>query len=47
MFEAALFDLDGTRDYARAALDALGVSALLSVLVIAEDVTNGKPDPEG
>jgi HAD superfamily hydrolase (TIGR01509 family) len=36
----------GTRDYARAELAALGVGALLSVLITAEDVTNGKPDPE-
>jgi len=36
-----------TRDYARAELDALALSALLAVLVTAEDVAAGKPSPEG
>jgi sugar-phosphatase len=37
----------GTRDYARAELDALGLPALLAVLITAEDVAAGKPSPEG
>lgn len=37
----------GTREYAKAELAAIGVLELLSVLVTAEDVGRGKPDPEG
>jgi HAD superfamily hydrolase (TIGR01509 family) len=37
----------GTRAYATRELEALGVRGLLSVLVAAEDVSAGKPDPEG
>lgn len=37
----------GTRDYAHAELDALGVRALFGTIVTAEDVSRGKPDPEG
>lgn len=36
-----------TRDYAHAELDALGLLALLAVLITAEDVAAGKPSPEG
>ncbi|HTT51557.1 MAG TPA: HAD family phosphatase [Streptosporangiaceae bacterium] len=35
------------RRYAEESLTALGVRALFSVVVTAEDVTVGKPDPEG
>ena len=37
----------GTRDYARAELDALRLLAPLAVLITAEDVATGKPSPEG
>ncbi|WP_020673684.1 HAD family hydrolase [Amycolatopsis nigrescens] len=37
----------GTRDYAVGELDTIGVLPLLSLLITAEDVRNGKPDPEG
>ncbi|WP_327129422.1 HAD family hydrolase [Streptomyces sp. NBC_01727] len=37
----------GTGDYARAELDALGVLPLLDVLITADDVERGKPDPQG
>ncbi|MFG3254747.1 HAD family hydrolase [Streptomyces sp. NPDC048172] len=37
----------GTREYAKGELAALGVLDLLDALVTADDVTRGKPDPEG
>jgi sugar-phosphatase len=37
----------GTRDYAEAELEAIDVRRLLAVLITAEDVRKGKPDPEG
>lgn len=37
----------GTREYAKAELVAIDVLELLSVLVTAEDVERGKPEPEG
>ncbi|MET9259460.1 HAD family phosphatase [Amycolatopsis sp. NPDC004079] len=37
----------GTRDYAHAELNALGVRALFDTVITAEDVSRGKPDPEG
>lgn len=37
----------GARVYAEGLLDELGVRELLDVLVTADDVTAGKPDPEG
>ncbi|WP_246258220.1 HAD family hydrolase [Amycolatopsis anabasis] len=37
----------GTRDYAHAELSALGVLARFAVVLTADDVTRGKPDPEG
>ncbi|MCP2169756.1 HAD family hydrolase [Goodfellowiella coeruleoviolacea] len=37
----------GTRDYAHAELDTLGLRPLFDVVITAEDVTAGKPDPEG
>ncbi|MFG2002349.1 HAD family hydrolase [Spirillospora sp. NPDC048911] len=37
----------GVRGYAEGLLDGLGIKELLDVLVTADDVANGKPDPEG
>ncbi|MFD2467621.1 HAD family hydrolase [Amycolatopsis silviterrae] len=37
----------GTRDYANAELTALGVRPLFETVITAEDVSRGKPDPEG
>ncbi|MEU5877353.1 HAD family phosphatase [Spirillospora sp. NPDC047279] len=37
----------GVRVYAEGLLDGLGIKHLLDVLVTADDVANGKPDPEG
>ncbi|GAA2814203.1 HAD family phosphatase [Saccharopolyspora taberi] len=37
----------GTADYARGELAAIGVLPLLGVLITADDVTEGKPAPEG
>lgn len=37
----------GTRGYALAELRSLGVLPLLDVVITADDVTRGKPDPEG
>ncbi|MEU3855369.1 HAD family phosphatase [Streptomyces sp. NPDC029554] len=37
----------GPRDYAEPALTTLGALRLLDVLVTADDVSRGKPDPEG
>ncbi|MBB4796262.1 sugar-phosphatase [Streptomyces nodosus] len=37
----------GPRDYAESALTTLDVLQLLDVLVTADDVSRGKPDPEG
>ncbi|MEU7041708.1 HAD family phosphatase [Streptomyces varsoviensis] len=37
----------GPRDYARAELAALGVLSAFDVLITADDVTRGKPDPQG
>ncbi|WP_406631287.1 HAD family hydrolase [Amycolatopsis sp. WGS_07] len=37
----------GTRDYANAELTALGVRPLFDTVITAEDVSRGKPDPEG
>ncbi|AEY85549.1 phosphatase/phosphohexomutase [Streptomyces hygroscopicus subsp. jinggangensis 5008] len=37
----------GPRDYAESALMTLGVLQLLDVLITADDVSRGKPDPEG
>ncbi|PCG83137.1 haloacid dehalogenase [Streptomyces sp. WZ.A104] len=37
----------GTREYARHELGALGALHLFDVMVTADDVTRGKPDPQG
>ncbi|QTE03047.1 HAD family hydrolase [Streptomyces cyanogenus] len=37
----------GTRDYARHELGAIGALDLFDVLVTSDDVTRGKPDPQG
>jgi sugar-phosphatase len=37
----------GTRDYARRELENLQVLPLLQLIITAEDVTAGKPDPQG
>ncbi|GAA2623239.1 HAD family phosphatase [Actinomadura fulvescens] len=37
----------GVRRYAEGLLEGLGIKDLLDVLVTADDVANGKPDPEG
>ncbi|MEU8433933.1 HAD family phosphatase [Streptomyces sp. NPDC029216] len=37
----------GTRDYARAELTAIGALSHFDVMVTADDVTRGKPDPQG
>ncbi|MFI1839323.1 HAD family hydrolase [Streptomyces olivaceoviridis] len=37
----------GPRDYAESALATLGALQLLDVLITADDVSRGKPDPEG
>lgn len=37
----------GTRDYARHELGAVGALGLFDVLITSDDVTRGKPDPEG